>query len=131
LSAAEKAKAGLDVVLTKSTAPNLFGLHPPFQMDANFGTTAAIAEMLLQSHVQDQDGNFIIDILPALPEAWKDGEVKGLVARGGFVVDIKWRKSKLVSAKIYSRNGGNCRVNYRDKSSVIKNLKPGEKHQIY
>lgn len=130
LFAAEKAKASLDVVLAKSTAPNLFGLHPPFQMDANFGTTAAIAEMLLQSHVQDQNGNFIIDILPALPEAWIDGEVKGMVARGGFVVDIKWRNTKLVSVNIYSRNGGNCRVNYKDKSAVVKNLKPGEKHQV-
>jgi len=130
LFAAEKAKASLDIVLAKSTAPNLFGLHPPFQIDANFGTTAAIAEMLLQSHVQDENGQFIIDLLPALPEAWKDGEVKGLVARGGFIVDIKWRNTKLVSVKIYSRNGGNCRVNYQDKSAEIINLKPGEKHQL-
>ncbi|MBV5315367.1 MAG: glycoside hydrolase N-terminal domain-containing protein [Prolixibacteraceae bacterium] len=130
LLSAEKAKTSLDVVLAKSTSPNLFGLHPPFQMDANFGTTAAIAEMLLQSHVLDSKGQFIIDLLPALPASWSSGEVKGLVARGGFVVDIKWENSRLVTVKIQPRLGGSCTVSYKGKRIELIDLKAGEKCEI-
>ncbi|RRN77763.1 glycoside hydrolase family 95 protein, partial [Pseudoxanthomonas sp. SGD-10] len=86
------------------TYPNLLDAHPPFQIDGNFGCTSGIAEMLLQSH----DGD--IHLLPALPDRWKSGSVSGLVARGGFVIDMKWENGKISYLKIHSKLGGNCRI---------------------
>jgi alpha-L-fucosidase 2 len=105
----EKAQNNILGLLKKSTLPNLFDTHPPFQIDGNFGGTAGIAEMLLQSH------GGVIHILPALPSSWRNGSIKGLCARGGFVVDVVWQDNGLRELKIYAKIDGKCKVIYNEK----------------
>ena len=117
---AEKARESLNTVLSKSISPNLFGQHPPFQMDANFGATAGMAEMLLQSHTG------VINVLPALPKAWPAGEVKGLKARGGYEVDIQWKEGQMNSTSIRALFDGEFTLHYQLNEKLIKMSKGEE-----
>ena len=96
----------LEQLLIKSTMSNLFDDHPPFQIDGNFGGTAGIAEMLIQSH------NNQLVLLPAIPDAWRTGKVKGLKARGGLTVDMEWDNGKLVKATVYSSIDQTIKIKY-------------------
>ncbi|WP_276358120.1 glycoside hydrolase family 95 protein [Cohnella caldifontis] len=115
-----KAFGCLADLLAGSTNPNLFNQHEPFpmQIDANFGAAAGIAEMLLQSRVRYRGGRaeYRIELLPALPAQWPEGSVKGLCARGGFEIDMKWADGKLVGADVRSSRGLPCILRYRDES---------------
>jgi len=115
----EESYKHLRALLEKSTLPNLFDTHPPFQIDGNFGGTAGIAEMLLQSH------NGVIRILPALPVAWPTGSIKGLKARGNFMVDIEWENGKLKILKVVSNSGGPVTIDYKG-NKIQKDTKPGQ-----
>lgn len=114
---------GKDARRGGGTYPNLLDAHSPFQIDGNFGGCAGVIEMLMQSSEED------ITLLPALPEQWKDGSVKGICARGNFVIDMNWKNGRVISLSITSRKGGKTRVNFNNKSVKI-NLKANETKQI-
>lgn len=106
-------------LLANSTLNNLFNTHPPFQIDGNFGGTAGVAEMLIQSH------NDEVHILPALPDVWIKGEIRGLRARGGITVDIKWEDNKLTAATFVADQDMRVKVRYRNKTKHLR-LKKGK-----
>lgn len=107
LKQADSVRSHLQALFAKSTLPNLFDNHPPFQIDGNFGGTAGIAEALLQSH-----GDYV-ELMPALPVQWTSGKVTGLCARGGFVLDITWENGALAGVKVRSTTGRNLVLKYR------------------
>jgi hypothetical protein len=104
LGEGDKAHEVYQQLLRERTLPNLWTVHPPFQIDANLGSMAGVAEMLLQSH------KGAIQILPALPKAWNTGSFQGLVARGNFVVSCEWSDGKPAKVSIHSKSGGTCRL---------------------
>jgi alpha-L-fucosidase 2 len=124
----DRANLLLTNLLRDKTYPNLFDAHPPFQIDGNFGVTAAIAEMLLQSQIKDDNG-FELQLLPALPSTWTNGSVSGLRARGGFEVSLRWTQGKLTQATIQSKGGTVCNVSYGGKVIPIK-LTNGEAKRL-
>ncbi|MBN2699313.1 MAG: glycoside hydrolase N-terminal domain-containing protein [Bacteroidales bacterium] len=115
----DEAHENLMALYARSTHPNLFDNHPPFQIDGNFGATAGIAEMLMQSH------SGVIQVLPALPSGWKSGHITGLRARGGFEVYIEWEHAALKELRVKSLLGNPCRIKYGE-TIIEPEITPGE-----
>ena len=108
-------------LLTEQTQPNMFNLAGKYlNLDGNYGTPAGVVEMLMQSHEGD------LHLLPALADEWKEGSIRGIVARGGFVVDMDWKDGKLVKAEILSRLGGKLNLRYGDETKTY-NTKKGQR----
>ena len=103
---------------------SLLDAHPPFQIDGNFGGTAAIVEMLMQSSETE------IRLLPALPDAWSSGSVSGICARGGFEINMQWENKQLISVEIFSKLGGETTIYYGSKSKRII-IKKGEHQKVH
>ena len=105
------------------TYPNLFDAHPPFQIDGNFGGTAGVCEMLMQSSIQD--GKAIIELLPAAAEAWKEGSVSGLCARGGYELSFEWKDGNVRNCSIKAKKAGTITLLYNGQQKTFK-MKAGQ-----
>ncbi|MHA7941570.1 glycoside hydrolase family 95 protein [Formosa sp. 3Alg 14/1] len=124
----EKAHKNLVTLLSRGQKSSLMNTIGPFQIDGNLGATAGVSEMLLQSHLKDEKGNFILHVLPAIPEQWTEGKVTGLQARGNFDIDMEWSKAKLV-VNISSEKGGTCKVRALGNTIDVV-LQPGEEKEL-
>lgn len=111
----DMAQEHIRLLLKKSMYNNLFDAHPPFQIDGNFGITSGMTEMLLQSHLRDEKGDYILDILPALPSAFATGSISGIKGRGAFEIAMAWENGALLNAEIKSLKGNNLNIRYNGK----------------
>ena len=125
----DAAGSHLDTFLRTSLLPNLF-CGPLFQVDGNFGATAGVAEMLLQSHERAPGtGDFVVDLLPALPKAWPAGSFTGLTARGGLTIDLAWENGRPTTVGVHSRHGGRCHLQWGRETHVVT-LRAGERRAL-
>jgi len=108
----EMAHEHIQLLFKKSMYNNLFDGHPPFQIDGNFGYTAGLSEMLLQSHLRDKNGDYYLDILPALPSVYSNGKVSGLKGRGAFELAIEWQEGEMINMEVKSLKGSQLNVRY-------------------
>lgn len=125
----EMAHEHIQLLFRKSMYKNLFDGHPPFQIDGNFGYTAGLSEMLLQSHVRDDHGHYYLDILPALPSVYTEGQVSGLKGRGAFEISITWQKEELELLKIHSLKGNELNVRYNGRV-ISKSTEKGKTYSF-
>ena len=111
------------------TYPNLMDAHPPFQIDGNFGGTAGVCEMLMQSQFSNLNSPFFIELLPACPQQWSEGSVSGLCARGGYELSFAWKGGKVTTGTIKAKLDGTVTLLYNGRQQTLK-LKAGQTKKL-